>query len=59
MIAPDHRNLRLPLALASVLLGVALFMSLALNAQRVALAVVVLSITIIIAVLRDMISGDR
>jgi hypothetical protein len=53
-------DLALPLALAGILLGAALLFLLLLNAPRVALAVVILALVIVLAILRELIfPGDR
>lgn len=53
-------DLSVPLAFSSVLLGAALLFLLVLNGPRVALALVILALVIVLAVLRELIFiGDR
>ncbi len=53
-------DLTVPLAFSAVLVGVALFLLVLVDAPRVALAVVILALVIVLAVLRELIFiGDR
>jgi hypothetical protein len=62
---PDQRrdpreDLRLPMMLVAIMLGFALLALIFLNAPRVALAVVILAIVILLAILRAILfSGDH
>lgn len=57
----DRRdNLALPLAIAAILLGTALLLLFFVDAQRMALAVVILAFAVTLAALRELIlPGDR
>lgn len=55
-----REHLALPMALAGFMLGFALLAVLFLDAPRVALAVVILALVIVLAILRELIlPGDR
>lgn len=56
----SHEDLRLPMMLVGFMLGFSLCALIFLDAPRVALAVVILAIVIVLAILRAMLfSGDR